>query len=317
MVEIDLSAFTFGEEDGKTLALGVTRLAERLTEVETEAKRREKKERVVELKHKVLEALGFDVRSVGGALLERVDAWDETKKTAFLVELAFAAPFAPFELKVTAEQRELALSELAESLGLSRQRVTEIDEAIKSARKAHRHIPWAKIAAGAVVGTVVVAVGGWVAAPYLAALLGEAAGLAGAAAVAHGLALLGGGSLAAGGAGMAGGMALVTAVAGAAGGLGVGGGTTLWQMGKVVAVSELVKLQVSYREVLLRGHLRSATKDVIIDRLRTQLETLRCEIAAEEALNDRGGPRVENLQAIAQGYADAIEWIGKQSEAQQ
>lgn len=317
MAEFDLSAFTFGEDEGKTMALGVTGLAEHLTRLETDAERRRKKQRIVELKYKVLAALGFDTERIRDLLSERTKTWDETKRNALLIELAFAAPFAPYEVKVTSAHRELALAELAEHLGLSRQRVADIDESIKSARKSHRHIPWSKIAAGAIVGTAVVAVGGWVAAPYLAALLGEAAGLAGAAAVAHGLALLGGGSLAAGGAGMAGGMALVTTVAGAAGGIGVGGGTALWQMGKIAAVSELVKLQVSYREVLLRSHLRSWMKDRIIERLRAQLEVLRKQIADEATLNDRGVPRIENLEAIARGYADAISWLEKQSGTQQ
>lgn len=65
-----------------------------------------------------------------------------------------------------------------------------------------------------VVGAAIVAVTAGAAAPAIGAVLGNAAGLSGAAATAHGLALLGGGAVAAGGGGVAAGTAVVVTAGG-------------------------------------------------------------------------------------------------------
>lgn len=318
--QIDLAAFTFGEEEASIIAVGLTVLAARLAEEERNEERRAKKWRIVGKKVEVLRTLGIEVVGETAVVLTRflrrkVEPWDEAKRNALLIELAFASPFAPYDVKVSGDRYEARLGELCEHLGLDAKRAAEVLEAIASARKAHRHIAWGKIAVGAVLGTVVAAAGGYLAAPMLAGYLGAAAGLTGAAAVSHGLALLGGGSLAAGGAGIAGGMALVTSVGAAVGGVGAGGATALWSAGYAAALSELVKLQVSYKEVLLRAHLREGVAARIIEDLAQQLEDVRARVGEETALNDSGAPRLEEFEKIEQGYVDTIAWLKKQEAA--
>ena len=215
-------------------------------------------------------------------------------------------------MKVSEDQHEQALGMVASRIGLPVQRARDVLESIRSARKAHKHIAGGKNAVGAVLGAVVIAGGGYLAAPLIAGYLGGAAGLSGAAAVSHGLALLGGGSLAAGGAGMAGGMMLVTSAGAAVGGLGVGGGAALWSAGNAAALSELVKLQVSYREVLLRSHLRAEQAAYVIEALVRQREELRARIHEEKEMNDPGAARVEDLEKTDRGYGDAITWLEEQ-----
>jgi hypothetical protein len=111
-------------------------------------------------------------------------------------------------------------------------------------------------------------------------------------------------------------MALVTTVGAGVGAVGVGGATALWNAGYAAAITELVKLQVSYREILLRGHLREQVAAEVIEQLIAQREELRAKILAEKALNDIGAQRVKNLETIQRGYDDALEWLGHQKKGQ-
>lgn len=317
------SAFMFGDGDAPTVALALTAVAATLKERETDTERQARMAKIVELKLQLLCKLDTDVKrtfttttQLFVALAGRVEAWPETKRDALLIEIAFASPFAPYEIKTTDKQHNEALRVLATGVGLSGRRADDVTAAMASARRAHRHIEWGKIAAGVVVGSVVLAAGGYLAAPLIAAQLGAAAGLSGAAAVSHGLALIGGGSLALGGGGMAGGMALLTTMGAGVGAVGLGGATALWNAGYAAAVTELVKLQVSYREILLRGHLREHVAAQVIEELVAQREELRRKIVDEKALNDSGAQRVKELERIERGYDDAIDWLEEQKETQ-
>jgi len=313
--EFDLTAFTFGEEEGRALACAVTELAARLADLEQDEGRRARKLLIVRKKHEYLARIGVQALLASQhieALQRRIADWDEMKRNALLIELAFASPFAPYEVKVMESDHEKALGEIAIVIGLEPARAQQILQAIRSARKAHRHIPWAKIAIGSVAGAAVLAAGGYFAAPLIAGYLGAAAGLSGAAAVAHGLALLGGGSLAAGGAGMAGGMMLVVSTGAAVGSVGAGGAAALWSAGYAAALSEIIKLQVSYREVLLRSHLRAEQAATVIETLLRQRDLLRAQIKIEKEMNDPGAGRVEDLQRTERGYADALAWLEEQ-----
>jgi len=316
------SAFMFGDEDASTVALALTAVASTLTERETDAERQARKAKIVALKLQLLSKIDSGVQETFTtptqlfvALAGRVEPWPETKRDALLIEVAFAAPFAPYEVQVTDKQHLEALRVFAAGVGLPGRRADDVMASIASARRAHQHIEWGKIAVGVVIGSVVIGAGGYLVAPLIAAQLGAAAGLSGAAAVSHGLALIGGGSLVVGGGGMAGGMALITTMGVGVGAVGVGGATALWNAGYAAAVTELVKLQVSYREILLRGHLREHVAAQVIEELVAQRNELRQKIADEKALNDSGAQRVKELEKIERGYADAIEWLGEQQES--
>lgn len=109
-------------------------------------------------------------------------------------------------------------------------------------------------------------------------------------------------------------MALLTTMGAGVGAVGLGGATALWNAGYAAAVTELVKLQVSYREILLRGHLREHVAAQVIEELVAQRDELRRRIIDEKALNDTGAQRVKEFQRIECGYADAIEWLEQQHE---
>lgn len=315
---MSVAAFTFDETEAPIAALAVGTYASLLAAVESDADREKKKRHNVDEKMRVLATVGVPVApgveasQLCSLLSERLSSWTEVKRTALLIDVAFAAPFAPYELNVSKEDQRAQLRALCPALGLAPERADQVLDSIAAARRAHRQIAWGKIAMSAVLGGVVVAAGGYAAAPLIAAHLGVAAGLSGAAAVSHGLALLGGGSLAAGGAGIAGGMTLLSVGGGAVGGLAFGGASALWSAGYAAALSELVKLQVSYKEVLLRTQLRCLQASDVIEELLRQRDELKVKLDEERDRNDVGAARVKDLERIDQGYADAIAWMKEQ-----
>lgn len=319
MTTFNVAAFTFSEAEAKVTGLAVAATASLLASKEEDSAKRKRMNRILHEKLDLLASVGIELtggsnpEALSAALAQSVTEWDEVKRNALLVELAFADPFAPYEIQVSERRREECLMHLTPALGLDPSRVTQLMESVRSARKVHRHMPWKRIAAGAIVGSVVVAIGGYALAPIIAAHLGAAAGLSGAAAVSHGLALLGGGSLAAGGSGVAGGMMLVAGAGATVGGVGAGGAAAVWSAGYAAAVAELVKLQVTYREILLRTQLRGMAAAELVETLLRQRDELRRKIAEEEELNDPGANRIKTLEQIERAYADAAKWMSEQT----
>jgi hypothetical protein len=328
------TAFTFNEHEARLLALGLTTFAALLAEVDTDDERRKRKLRVVGLKLDLLRKVGLDVSTPAGGdcsrgcselvalaraevgaratLTAQISAWDETKRNALLIEIAFADPFAPYEIKVRSKDHAEQLALFCPAIGLAPERAGQVLESMDAARKAHRNVAWGKIAVPAVLGAVVVAAGGYAGAPLITEHLGAVAGLSGAAAVSHGLALLGGGSLAVGGAGVAGGMALVTAASTTVGAASAGGAAALWNAGCAAAVGELIKLQVSYKEVLLRAQPRSPETGEVVESLLRHCTQLESKLEEERTLNDAGAQRVKELERILLAYRYTIQWLSRQ-----
>ncbi len=195
---------SFSEQERVALCAALVYLDEHLVTVDTDFVRRQKKWKVLEKRREALKLMGGGDEPPREALRSRAASWNDDQRNLFLVEVCFAQPFAPYELNFKEKDRFEALGQVADLCGMPSDRAREVIDSIESASKAHRHVAWGKIAVVGVLGTTIMAVGGYFAAPVIAAQIGAAAGLSGAAAVAHGLALLGGGSLAAGGSGMAG-----------------------------------------------------------------------------------------------------------------
>lgn len=196
---INISAFTFDEEEARVIALAVTTYAACLTAAEAKPDRQRKKVRNLEKKLQVLDTVGvhFTQAPTCGQLCEalsrQVQGWTEDKRNALLIDVAFSDPFSPYQLETSEKDKREQLGVLCGAIGLAAKRSDQVLDAIADARKAHRNIAWGKVATSALLGAIVLAAGGYVAAPLIAAQLGAAAGLGGAAAVSHGLALLGGG----------------------------------------------------------------------------------------------------------------------------
>ena len=238
----------------------------------------------------------------------------DTKRT-LLIDLLFSNPFAPYELKFSQKELRASLEDLAVHLRLPDDTVGDLAEIRKDATKAHRTLTIGRVVVFGLGGSVVLGLGGWMAAPLVAGYLGASAGLAGAAATAHGLALLGGGTLAAGGAGMAGGMIVVTGAGAVVGGVGASGGALLFEMGAATAENELIKLQVTYKAVLLGNQAQTKKAQEVARGLVDRQKEIEVLLAEERTLNDENARKIKELKEILESIEDSRKWIEKQKKA--
>ncbi len=249
------------------------------------------------------------------ALHKVAGQWDVDMRRRLLIDLALADPYSPYEVKASGSDFKDSLIAVSRALGLPVKAATEVLEVRAEAVKAHRALPWKKIAASGAIGTVILASGAWILAPAIGTALGTAAGLSGAAATAHGLALLGGGSLAAGGAGMAGGLWIVTGVGAAVGVTAGGAGQALKELGAAQVRVELIKLQMSYKLDVIHGqaHIHKARSVIAeLDKSRAELEQA---LAEERLLNDRNAARVRDIEEILEALDHAKQFVAESEAA--
>jgi hypothetical protein len=309
------------KKDRYALALGLASwwLATNLQDHEDDAERRRKMKRVCDQKLEAVQRAWpgetAELSTLPGAekLLKGMRLARDTKRT-LLIDLLFSDPFAPYELKFSQKNLRRALGQLAERMGLPGGTVDELADIRKDATKAHRKLSIGKIAAFGVAGVVVIGFGGWLAAPLIASYLGAGAGLAGATATAHGLALLGGGTVAAGGAGMAGGMIVVTGAGALAGGVGATGGALLFAMGAASAENELIKLQVTYKAVLLQNQAQTKKAQDVVKGLAQREREVRALLTEEGKLNEENSHKIKQLEEILESIEDSREWIKRQQQ---
>ena len=238
-----------------------------------------------------------------------IGGWTEDHRTYLLIDVAFGDPFSPYELKFEPKDFDKAFIAVTTEIGFGESKAKSVLATKKDAHKAHHesHL-WRIILTGGAVA-LVCAVGGWVAAPALAAAIGSAAGLSGAAATSYGLALLGGGSLAAGGLGMAGGLWIVTGAAAIGIGGMVTGGQILYSMGFAQARLELIKLQVTYKEVLLLNQIETAKAQTVITNLDKDRREIERILAEEKRLNESNSERVKDLEKKLKAIQVSLDWM--------
>jgi hypothetical protein len=290
-------------------------LADFVTSREQNETRWEKMERVVDRQGLALDEVGIGLDRAPGVLTAFGKTVSTTDRIAFVVDLYFLDPFAPYTLKSDRATRSDALREIAVLVGGEDDLVDRIDTTRRSAIGAHTKRSLGKIGLIGIGAAVALGVAGILAAPLVGAAIGGAAGLGGAAAVSHGLAILGGGALAAGGAGMAGGMWLVAGVGAAAGLLAAGGGTALYELGSATARGELVKLQITFKLGLLDANKDMARAQQAISNLVAQADVTRSILDEERKLNDENSQRVEDLEATLEDIEEAIVWMEREQEA--
>ena len=310
------------EDQGFALAVGTGSLllADDLITRSKEPSRRAKMQRVALKKRDLLLEL-MEVTSVALAEAELAPAtmlrdltasWDDGTRLTLLIDLAFSNPFSPYSLAYGARDLEAGLRMVAALTGLRTTRVKEITNARTDAVRAQRNKRMAHIGLVGISAAVALGVAGFVAAPLIGAAVGTAAGLSGAAATAHGLALLGGGTLASGGFGVAGGMWLVSGTGATLGLLGAGGSASMYELGVAQTRSELVKLQVTYKLVLLHEHADTAKAQHVIAQLEARERELRAVVEEEKTLNDENACRVGDLEEKLEAVADSIAWMREQ-----
>ena len=305
------------------LAVGSHALAQRLTQLETDKARKERKTRVLVRKTDLLVATypddlgGLEPTVQFSALPSRLGQHeDEDTRRTLLIDLTFSDPFAPYELKCDKSDMDKALGEVARTIGLSAADIKALRATQAAAIRAHVITKGVKIAVAGAGAAVIIGSGAFlVAAPFIAGAIGMAAGLSGAAATNFGLALLGGGSLAAGGFGMAGGMAVVTGVGAAAGFAGISGAALMMELGAARSRAELIKLQVAYKEVLLHNQADAAKAQLVIKDLAAQLDELREQLEVERTLNDRNADRLKELEKTIESVERSLGWMKKQRAA--
>lgn len=304
------------------LAVGSHALAQRLTQLETDKTRKERKTRVLGRKTELLVATYPD--ELGGlassvqfrALPSRLGQHEsEDTRRTLLIDLTFSDPFAPYELKFTKSDMDEALGEVANTLGLSAKDLGAIRATQAAAARAHVLTKGAKVAVAGVGAAVIIGTGAFFAAPLVGAAIGGIMGLSGAAATNAGLALLGGGSLAVAGHGMAGGMALVTGIGAVSGFGGVSGAGVMMELGAARSKAELIKLQVAYKEVLLHNQADTAKAQLVIKDLAAQLDELREQLEIERTLNDRNANRLKGLEQTIDAVEHSLGWMRKQKAA--
>jgi hypothetical protein len=278
-----------------------------------------------------------------GEFVNLADALSGERRLPFIIDLLFVDPFAPNSLKYKQGAVDAALTLIAQALdpdipddalddamersgrgleghhggeALTRLKVLAIVQMLRetqrSAAKAHRHVDVAKMIMIGGGGLALVAVTAGAAAPFIGVAIGEAGGLAGAAALLHGLAVIGGGSLAAGGYGMAGGFWILT---GAGALVGLAGGTTaaaLMSLGAEGARAELIKLQTSFKHVILPRSKKEAA-DAIASVLIQRDEVRDSKRQALER-NEDDAPVVKELELLEQALTDAATWMSRELE---
>lgn len=300
-------------------AVGGLALAHELIAREGNEDRRKKKQRVIALRRDLIRD-AFPEETKGARMISRIiprmpSDLPEDQKAMLFIDLAFSNPFSPYELKYGDSDFREALRQVARLIGLPEGRVDSILATKKEVAKGYQNFDFGKVLAIGIGGAVVLGLGGWAAAPIIGSALGGAAGLSGAAATAHGLALLGGGSLAAGGAGMAGGLYLVTGAAVAIGGTTVGGSAFLIQLGAAGAKAELIKLQTSYREVLLHSQLHTKKATNAIRSLAVDRQEVQAKLEEERQLNEKNAARLKELEETVEALDNAITWMTKEKGA--
>jgi hypothetical protein len=241
--------------------------------------------------------------------------WHRVGRLVALIEIVDADPFAPFELAHPKAARRAGVDRAAEAMGAEPTDLDEVRTTLRQAGRAHGDKPIVQVGKWAIGGAVVVGAAGFAAAPALAAALGSAAGLSGAAATSFGLAAFGGGSVAAGGLGVTGGLWMIAGTAATGGLVGGGGGALLYSIGRRQLRAEMVKLQATYKLVLLRTQSQIATAQAVVAELHADLDQLRAQLAEELKYNDANAKRVRSLEAKVDTIEKAAAWMDQQAAA--
>ncbi len=244
----------------------------------------------------------FNPEAVLGFMAE---GWDEPTRLVALIELASTDPFSPFDLRHSRSTARAGLARVAGVIGSSESELTKVQQTLKDATQAHTNQSLARVGMWGVGGAVLLGAVGLAAAPALGAALGSAAGLSGAAASSFGLSTLGGGSLAAGGLGMNGGLWMVSGTAAATGLMSSGGGALLYTLGGRQVRAEVVKLQATYKLVLLRSHADVAIAQSVVQDLHADAEFLRGQAADEREVNDANSRRIKELESKIEAIEEA------------
>lgn len=241
-----------------------------------------------------------------GTIEAMASDWSDAERTVALIELLSADPFLPYEIKHSRKSYDDAMAKVAALIGADEDLVAEVGDVLSQARSSHRRRSLARVGIMGFGAALALGTAGFAAAPVMGAALGTAAGFSGAAATSFGLAALGGS------AGMSGGMWLIATSAAGTGFAAGSGGALLYTLGERDVRAELVKLQASYKLVLLRTKGRTELAESALRSLRNEAEEMETRLNEERRLNDDNAVRVTELEAKLEAVLEAIEWMDAQ-----
>ena len=108
---------------------------------------------------------------------------------------------------------------------------------------------------------------------------------------------------------MTGGLWLVSGVGGALGLVGGAGGRAMYELGVNQLRIEVVKLQVSYKFMLLDQQIDTAKAHTVIVSMRQRIEELSEQIDVEKTINDKNSDRVNDLEEKLVTLMSGLEWM--------
>ena len=252
----------------------------------------------------------FGVEAVLGGL---VADWSEAQRLLLLIEVASNNPFAPYEIAWYPDQEHAALAHVANVIGLSPDVAHDVTATFTEAASAHRQISVKRaglfgLGAAAALGGV-----GFLASPALGAAVGTAAGLKGAAATSYGLGLLG----SMGGATMpgtftAGGVWLVAQAGASAGAFAGAAGSILYGLGAGAAQNEVIKLQVTYKMILVDMQRNDAAKLDVLTSLDERIMQVEWLLSDHLEISDPDSSEVKSLEDTIGMLRNADSWMQEQ-----
>jgi hypothetical protein len=294
-------------------------LAEHIASVEKDDSRRAKMGRVIHEKRRYVEETCPSIVGGRGTDFDAAEVSSDqgiTEEMArdLIIDSMFSDPVAPYSLKYDRNTIKDGLRKIAEALGITVDRVDQLYLFRGDAESAYQHVSRRNIAMWSVAGLVILAPGGWVAAPFVGMMIGSAAGLYGAATTAYGLALLGGGSLAAGGLGMAGGMWAVTGVVGITGAVTLGATKLMLELTPAQVLDELVKVQIRFAELMNGDPEEMAKAKPIVEELVKRNVELQVALEAALEWNDPGSDTVKDIESKIEAIEDCRQWMRSELE---
>jgi capsule polysaccharide export protein KpsE/RkpR len=89
----------------------------------------------------------------------------------------------------------------------------------------------------------------------------------------------------------------------------------MMEIGAARSRAELVKLQVTYKEVLLRNQADAAKAQLVVRDLARQHEELGAQLDEERTLNDANATRLKELKQTVEAVERSLAWMKKQRAA--
>ncbi len=89
------------------------------------------------------------------------------------------------------------------------------------------------------------------------------------------------------------------------------GGQLLYSLGVGQARVELIKLQVTYKEVLLQNQIETAKSKEVIKKLYEDQREIEKDLAEEKLLNESTSERVKDVEKKLKSIHASLEWMKK------